>query len=116
MKVELALTPEEQTQGFSGRSGLGENEGMLFVFDTPGKYGFWMKDMLFPIDMIWLAPPSSGGVNELQIVFIKKNATPESYPETFVPDQDARYVLEVPAGFSERNDLQVGDRAEFGTK
>src|SRR3989344_7332267 len=61
VKVELALTPEEQTQGFSGRSGLGENEGMLFVFDTPGKYGFWMKDMLFPIDIIWLAPDSRVG-------------------------------------------------------
>ena len=41
--VELALTPESQAQGLSGRDRLGENEGMLFVFDRPDKYSFWMK-------------------------------------------------------------------------
>src|SRR3989338_3180334 len=56
IKVDLALTMLEQAQGLSGREVLGENEGMLFVFDTPGKYSFWMKDMKFAIDIIWFTP------------------------------------------------------------
>src|SRR3989344_4851805 len=106
VKVDLALTPLEQEQGLSGRTELGPNEGMLFVFDTPGKYSFWMKDMLFPIDMIWLAPDS-------RVVYVKKDARPESYPESFTPNEEAKYVLEVSSGFSERYNLQIVDRAEF---
>ena len=106
VKVDLALTPLEQEQGLSGRTELGPNEGMLFVFDTPGKYSFWMKDMLFPIDMIWLAPDS-------RVVYVKKDARPESYPESFTPDEEAKYVLEIESGFSDKNNLKVGDRVEF---
>ena len=106
VKVDLALTPLEQEQGLSGRTELGPNEGMLFVFDTPGKYSFWMKDMLFPIDMIWLAPDS-------RVVYVKKDARLESYPESFTPDEEAKYVLEVESGFADKYNLQVGDRVEF---
>jgi len=126
INVEIALTPEARTQGLSGRASLGEKEGMLFVFDAPGKYGFWMKDMNFPIDIVWftssegneagLAPRSLGEVEmteDLRVVYIKKDAKPESYPEIFMPEENARYVLEVPAGFSDENNLQVGDRAEL---
>jgi len=54
IKVDLALTPETQEKGLSGRSGLKDDEGMLFVFEKPDKYSFWMKDMNFPIDIIWM--------------------------------------------------------------
>ena len=106
IKVELASTPLEQAQGLSGRESLKENEGMLFVFDQPGKYSFWMKDMNFAIDMIWLTEDG-------EVVYIKKDARPESYPETYGPDKDAKYVLEVASGFSEKNNLKEGDRVEF---
>ena len=106
IEVDLATTAPEQEQGLSGRTELGPNEGMLFVFDTPGKYSFWMKDMLFPIDMIWLAPDS-------RVVYVKKDARPESYPESFTPDEEAKYVLEIESGFSDKNNLKVGDRVEF---
>lgn len=106
LKVDLALTPRAQEQGLSGRSGLKENEGMLFVFDTPGQYSFWMKDMNFPIDMIWFD-------KNLRVVYIKKNAEPDSYPDTFAPATDAKYVLEVSSGFSEKNNLKEGDSAQF---
>ena len=113
IKVELALTPEDQAQGLSNRSELLENEGILFVFEHPGKYPFWMKDMNFALDIIWLS-------DDLHVVYIKKNALPESYlpagkagPETFTPSQNAKYVLEVLAGFSEKNNLKVGDKMEF---
>lgn len=106
IKVELAVTTEEQNQGLSGRAELGEEEGMLFVFNKPGKYPFWMKDMNFPIDIIWLD-------SDLRVVYIKKDARPESYPEAFGPDQDSKYVLEVVSGFSDKNGLKIGDIAEF---
>ena|SRR3989338_328158 len=106
LKVDLALTSEEQERGLSGRNELKEDEGMLFVFDYINKHPFWMKDMNFAIDIIWI-----GG--DLRVVYIKKNAQPESYPETFLPKQDAKYVLEVWASFSEKNNLRVGDEVEF---
>lgn len=106
IKVDLAVTTEEKMQGLGGRSGLKEDEGMLFVFDKPGQYYFWMKDMNFPIDMIWI-----GKNNE--VVYIKKDARPELYPESYGSDQDAKYVLEVSSGFSEKNNLKEGDSAEF---
>jgi hypothetical protein len=115
IKVDLALTEAEQTQGLSGRTSLNENEGMLFVFPVPGKYAFWMKDMNFPIDMIWLAP-SGGGDREAKVVYIKKNADPKLYPETYGPgpsDGEAKYVLEVVSGFSDKNNLKVGDSVYF---
>ena len=113
IKVDLALTSEEQRQGLSGRSGLQRDEGMLFVFDRPGKYPFWMKDMNFPIDIIWFAPSKGGDSEDLKVVYIKKNALPESYPENFSPPENAKYVLEVLAGFSEKNNLKEGDSVLF---
>jgi len=104
--VELAITPEEKAQGLSGRIGLEEDKGMLFVFDIPGWHSFWMQDMNFPIDMIWLG-------EDLRIIYIEKNALPESFPATFGPQIDSMYVLEVVSGFSEKNNLKVGDRVEF---
>jgi uncharacterized membrane protein (UPF0127 family) len=106
MKVELALTKEEQAQGLSGRNELRETEGMLFIFPQSGKYNFWMKDMNFPIDMIWVG-------EDMKVIYIKKDARPESYPEMYGPakgEQDAKYVLEVVSGFSEKNNLKEGDR------
>ncbi len=106
LKVDLALTLVEQEQGLSGRKILAPDEGMLFVFSKPSVNYFWMKDMNFPIDMIWLD-------ENLKVIYLKKEAQPESYPETFGPGVDNSYVLEVSAGFSEKNNLKEGDSIEF---
>ncbi len=106
IRVELARTPEAQQQGLSGRESLEDNTGMLFVFENPGIYYFWMKDMKFPIDMIWIN-------EEQKVVHIKKNAKPESFPESFGNDENAKYVLEIPAGFSDTNNLKEGDSVIF---
>ena len=106
VRVDLALTEAEHTKGLSGKNELVENEGMLFVFDKPGKYSFWMKDMNFPIDIVWIS-------SDMKVVYIKKNADPKLYPETYGPDTDAKYVLEVMAGFSDKNNLKVGDSLKF---
>jgi len=106
VKVDLALTSKEQERGLSGRNELKNGEGMLFIFNKPAKYSFWMKEMNFPIDIIWIDEGFS-------VIYIKKNAEPLSYPEIFYPSLDAKYVLEVPALFSEKNNLEIGDFVKF---
>ena len=113
IKVDLALTPTEQAQGLSGKSGLRENEGMLFIFKYPGQYYFWMKDMNFPIDIIWFAQSEGRDTSKAKVIYIKKNALPDLYPETYGPEENAKYVLEVVSGFSEKNNLKVGNEIEF---
>ena len=52
--VEVAATAETRSKGLSGRGSLEEGTGMLFIFDSPAQYGFWMKDMNFAIDIVWI--------------------------------------------------------------
>ncbi len=116
LTVSLAIDREAQIKGLSGRKEIAENEGMLFLFSYPAPK-IWMKNMNFPIDIIWLAPSKDeAGKNRIKVVYIKKDARPELYPEVYGPDvsiSDARYVLEVASGFSDKNNLKIGDLAEF---
>ena len=104
--VNLALTDAEREQGLSGQTDLAPNTGLLFVFDTPGSYGFWMKDMKFPIDMVWVG-------ENMRVVTTKEGATPESYPQIFYPNAPSMYVIELPAGTMRVNNLSVGDSVKF---
>jgi uncharacterized membrane protein (UPF0127 family) len=106
VKVDVVATFAEREKGLSGRAGLRDTEGMFFIFDTPGDYPFWMKDMNFPIDIIWIS-------ENKEIVYIKKYARPELYPEIYDPHMNSKYVLEVVAGFSDKNNLNIGDKIEF---
>ena len=107
VSVEVADDEGERKKGLGGRSELKEGEGMLFIFpERSSNLVFWMKDMSFPIDIIWIG-------EDMRIVYIKKNALPESYPEVFTSDQDAQYVLEVVSRFSEENNLKEEDEVEF---
>jgi hypothetical protein len=106
VKVDLALTSAEHSRGLSGRSILNKDEGMLFVFVKSGRYYFWMKEMNFPIDIVWFT-------KDMKIIYIKKNANPLLYPETYGPSVNSKYVLEVPAGFADKNNLKVGDNVLF---
>jgi len=106
IKVELALNEEAQERGLSDRKELKENEGMLFVFSEEGKHDFWMKDMNFPIDMVWMDESKI-------IIYIEDNTKPESYPDSYGPAALSRYVLEVNAGVSEKNNWKVGDEVKF---
>jgi hypothetical protein len=110
VQVEVEDTDASRQQGLSGRASLADGTGMLFVFDAPGNYGFWMKDMNFSIDMLFI--DASG-----TIVTIAPNASPEGYhqnpPEVFNPASPVKYVLEVPAGFAAKNGIKVGQTALF---
>jgi len=101
--VDISDTEMERNRGLSGREQLATDEGMLFVFEESGIYPFWMKDMNFPIDIVWIG-------EDLRIVYVKENATPESFPEAFSPDIFARYVLEVNAGTTKSKKFKIGDK------
>ena len=103
VKVELARTPAERDHGLSGRLSLASDHGMLFLFDHPDTYGFWMPEMQFPIDIIWLNP-------NWQIVDIAHSVAPESYPHVFTPKAPATFVLEVIAGLSDSSGWHEGDQ------
>lgn len=113
IKVEIADTDAKRELGLSGHKLLTDEEGMLFVFEEASVYPFWMKDMLFPIDIIWLAQSEVEGIKKVKVIYIQKNAQPDSFPEAFGPDQNALYVLEVNAGFSDKNNLKIGDEVKF---
>jgi uncharacterized membrane protein (UPF0127 family) len=106
VQVELADTPRERIQGLSGRQSLADNHGMLFIFPEPGTPNFHMKDMQFCIDIIWLDQHRT-------VVDITSTICPDTYPNTYSPQQPAQYVLEVPAGFSSGQNISVGDSARF---
>lgn len=99
--LEVADSSVEHAKGLSGRTNLSSSSGLLFVFDHPGYHGIWMKDMHFPIDIIWL--------NEsFNLIDIKENVSPETYPEVFTPKLPAKYVLEMNSGETTRHNLKIG--------
>lgn len=106
IRVEVADTKSSRVLGLSGRKGLAEDTGLLFIFDTSGKYGFWMKDMLFPLDIIWI---NDDGF----IVEIERNISPDTYPKTYVNAIPARYVLEVQAGEAEKKGVYIGTKVNI---
>lgn len=114
INVEIADTNEKRMQGLSTKSSLADKEGMLFIFeDKDISPFFWMKDMSFPIDIIW--------INDAKIVQVDKNIpapgvqTPDSELTLYKPAQPIDYVLEVSAGFSEENDIKVGDMVNLSS-
>lgn len=107
--VTVADTENLREQGLSGKTSLLPEEGMLFVFQKLGTHSFWMKDMLFPIDIIWID-------KNLKIVHMAHSLHPETYPKIFFPPSDSLYVLEVSAGEAEKLSLDIGDRVKLVRK
>ncbi len=87
-RVRVVDTPRERAQGLSGTTRLAPNEGMLFVFEEVGLHGFWMKDMNYAIDILWLN-------DEFKPVGVTENISPDSFPTIFYPPIPVRYALEI---------------------
>lgn len=109
VSARVADTPDTQARGLSGTDTLGENEGMLFLFERAEKYGFWMKEMQYAIDIVWMDANKS-------IVGEQRCVDPDSYPKTWYPPVPARFVLEVPCGWIDRSGVQKGDVGEWKDK
>jgi uncharacterized protein len=109
LNADVPISSELMSKGLSVKSQLKENEAMLFVFEKVARHSFWMKDMKFPIDIIWL---DSNG----KIVHIEENLEP--CPLVFVchsyaPKTDSQYVLETVAEFTQRHNVSVGTDIDF---
>lgn len=104
--LEKVTSQEDLEKGLSGRAYLEPEDAMLFEFKTSDTWCFWMKDMNFPLDMVWL------DVNRY-VVYIQNNVSPNTFPETFCPTERAKYVVEVNAGLIKEIGLEVGDRVQF---
>lgn len=103
----VADTADERKRGLGERDDLPISEGMLFVFDKSDSYAIWMKDMKFPIDIIWVG-------EDKKIVDIAENAVPEPKKKDdelkiYRPKAEAKYILEINAGLVRLHNLQVGD-------
>ncbi len=101
INIERATTQPEREKGLAGRESLQQNSGMLFVFESSDYHCFWMKDMNFAIDIIWLD-------ENRQVVEIASSVSPSTYPETFCPSTPAKYALEVDSGLANQSGVQVG--------
>ncbi len=121
--VELATTNDAIKKGLSGRPALDADHGMLFLFPKPALYRFWMLNMLFPIDIIW--------INDNKVVTINANIRPtfdaaiplrrsffgwllrRRRPIFYFPSRPAQYVLEVNAGFAANHGIREGGAVVF---
>ena len=106
--AELADTAERQQRGLSGRRALADGHGMLFRYDEPGLYGFWMPDMHFDIDILWIRAG--------RIVHVEANVPHGDARTIYRPPEPADLVLEVPAGSAERRGWRVGDAVEVASE
>lgn len=97
----VATTNEETMRGLSGTKALKENQAMLFVFDREDKWGIWMKDMNFSIDIVWIN-------KDRKISYIREGISPDTYPQIFYPPDMVLYVLELPSGAVERVGIKIG--------
>ena len=111
--VEIADTADKKAKGLSGRKSLDKSSGMLFIFPKDTEPAFWMKDMFFPIDIIW--------INDDKITQIDKNVPNpisgaiDSQLPLYRPSLPIDYVLEVNAGFSDKNNLGIGDYVDLSS-
>ncbi len=105
IRYELANSDTSRMKGLSGRDKIATNEGMLFVFENSGQQCFWMRDMKFNLDIIWLD-------KDKKILSLDENISPNTYPQNFCED-DVRYVLEVNAGVARQQNMSIGSTLVF---
>jgi hypothetical protein len=110
--AEVADTETKRVKGLSGKTFIPENQGMLFIFDQKPVFpSIWMKDMLFPIDIIWITDSKIAKIDSNVPAPAKE--TPDDRLRLYYPNKPIDYVLEVNGGFTQKNNLKVGDSATF---
>lgn len=102
--TEFKTTAAERTQGLSGRKSINEKHTMLFAFEDMKERCFWMKDMKFSIDIVWLDQSK-------KVVAVEQNVSPDTYPQNFC--HQAQYVVEFRAGSLQKYTISIGDTVIF---
>ena len=106
-QLETVTTPEAMVKGLGGRTRLAKDAGMLFAYDqsAPNRC-FWMKDMRFPIDIVWLD-------SYKRAIHIEHSLSPKTYPKEFCAPQASQYVIELNAGEAKRANINIGQPLKF---
>lgn len=97
--VEVARTEEEKIKGLQEKESLGEDEGMLFVYDEPQEIAFWMKDTAIPLDIVFMDEDG-------EVISVKQG---QPYDETLLEEDGVMYVLEV----NQNSGIQPGDELDM---
>jgi len=108
--ADLAISTQQQSLGLSVKQNMTENQGMLFVFSSESQHPFWMKDMKFPIDIIWINSNQT-------VVHIEHSLQPCKSDEdcqVYSPDVNSLYVLETVAGYTIKYQVDVGTQIMIG--
>lgn len=103
---EIADTRLKQIRGLTRRESIPQNYGMAYVLDAPSRYAYWMKDMLFATDVVWLDA-------FYRVIDLEKNITPDSYPKIFEPDQPALFVLELASGSAQKAGITLNSTVDL---
>lgn len=104
-QAEIVATPNKRNQGLSQRNDLCESCAMLFLFNEKSRYTFWMKDMNFDLDIIW--------IDNDEVAHIARNVSRKKELEIIEPDCEADKVLEINAGLTDKLGIKTGDKIEF---
>ena len=111
ISIEVADSAEKRSRGLSDRTSLASDSGMLFVYDKPSQYKFWMKGMQFPLDFIWI-------LNDTIVDLLPNIANPAPNTQTqdlsiLAPTTQVNKILEVNAGFIAAHNIKIGDKLQL---
>ena len=102
----VATSSADQEKGLGDRDSLPMDQGMLFIFPEQGSYGFWMKDMRFSLDMVWIGA-------DKKVAGVASDISPSTYPDLFLPPYPISYVLELNAGQAKKYAIATGTALGF---
>jgi len=105
-RLKIANTPAQRAEGLGARTSMAAHDGMLFDYNAPVKSCFWMKDMLFPLDIIWLD-------SNRKVVHVQPDLSPKTYPNTYCTPVAAQYVVELNAGQAQSAGLSASAAVSF---
>lgn len=111
INADISDEKNERAMGLANRDSLASDSGMLFVFEKPDKYRFWMKGLKFPLDFIWILDDRV--VDVLKNVPAPTANTPDNQLPVYGPTTKVNRVLEVNSGFIERHNIRVGDKIQL---
>lgn len=107
LNVEIADSNEKIAEGLSDRDQIG-SDGMLFVFNQPSNQPFWMKNMRFPVDLLWINNDKVSGMEKNMPIPV--SGTPDNKLDLYFPPTDVTSALELPSGSIERLNINIGDQ------
>ena len=110
--VEIAASAEDRIRGLSGRASLDPGTGMLFIFEKPERFRFWMREMEISLDIVWIG-------SNCEVIDVSENVpfpdkeTPLNELPRYSPESRAKFVLEINGGEAAALGLGIGDKVEF---